>query len=371
MNREPYFNRPLLRSTKAPRLTWVIFLFVFFAAGCQDQGATEIHPPVSEEKISLTPLTQDSDIQWSMGPFTQGRLHLSIREPGVPKRLTIFNAEMDSVDHYGETWWKHLPTDHPASVTIRWNTDAALLTVLHADTICLQRILPFSDNLGIKALHISEATLTVDSLDQDSQIPDPADVRIAYWGTALGPDHAAVSRPWNAILAEMIHSQGIFLRMFGQNFSPEFRKPHRLSDRHDLERILSRRPDFCIISGGTFEQQRDGGPGIPEFRETLSSVLNLVTASGTQPILLVLPPMPASASQKDKDLRAAYNDEMRSIAMNQGASVVDLWDRFRSRGEQASVLQDQNGILTQEGHELIASELSTLLQYYLQFTQRQ
>ena len=97
----------------------------------------------------------------------------------------------------------------------------------------------------------------------------------------------------------------------------------------------------------------------------------MATASGTQPILLVLPPMPESASQKDKDLRLEYDNEMRSLAMNQGASVVDLWDRFRSSGSEAVQLQDENGILTQAGHELIASELSTLLQYYLQFTQRQ
>ena len=350
----------------------LLFINSLLLSGCENTSTESTQAPVEAKSLQPQPLALQSDGTWAMGPYTQGRLHLRLNAtPESGAGITFFNETGDSVNISEFEFLNHLPKEAKAPIQMRWNTDAALLTFEHADTICLQRILPFRDNHGIAVFRVDGGLFQVDSISHESLIPDPADVKVAYWGNALGPDGLDIAFPWNARLAEMIHSQGIFLRMTGDN-SSQAQKPIPLSySAPALERVLSTRPDFCILSVGGIDQLAYGGAGIPEFREALSKMLTMATASGTQPILLVLPPMPESASQKDKDLRLEYDNEMRSLAMNQGASVVDLWDRFRSSGSEAVQLQDENGILTQAGHELIASELSTLLQYYLQFTQRQ
>lgn len=329
--------------------------------------------PQTMEIIPQALSTNDST-NWTLGPYTQGTLHFTVHERPTFLKLKLFNRQKDStvLDLVKVLSNKDISA-YPFQVAIKWNTDAGLINILKNDELWLQRILPFYDDMGVHSMKTALVNTTLDSLTNESLIQDPADIKIAYWGNGLDPDkqYNTANRPWDAQLTEMTHSQGVFLRIKGDIFglsdgnytSPiGTRKPQ-------LEKLLSQRPDFMIVSAGSVEESVEGGGYLPTFRQEMTEALTMITAAGVQPIVITLPPVAENAPLKAKDLRGAYNMELRTLAVNHGASVVDLADRFRDPANADKLLmEDVPQIwLSQAGHDVLAQELSTLIQYYIQF----
>ena len=334
---------------------WVVIL-----AGCQSNGPSGSSEAATEPEPA--PLRQEAAGSWSLGPFTHGTLDISVEGP-VESGLgfTLFNRENDSVRIDLSAQQAFLPKTAGFQIQARWNVDLGGLTILHGDTTCFQQVLPFFDDFGVANIRVSDPEkVHVDTLLNAIQVKDPADVKIVCWGNSLLATPGEVARPWTVQLAEQIHSQGSFLRMkVGQSAAPAS------SLRPSLEALLSKRPDHVVVSMGEVEQAESGGAGLAAFREQVLTILQLIRAAGAQPILVVLPPV--GKSQAEMDLRASYDMELRNMAMQAGASVVDLWDRIRAAepGELPPLRSD--GRLSQAGHDLLATELATLMQYYLQF----
>ncbi len=353
------------------RLILIIGVLSILLDSCGDQPVCAPAPPAMEIIPELLSTADSSN--WTLGPYTQGTLHFTVLEKAPLFSITLFNRKKDSVvlDLTKYLLYQDI-TAFPFQVAIKWNTDAGLINILKDDELWLQRTLPFYDDLGVHSMKTALVNATLDSLTNESLIQDPADIKIAYWGNGLDPDEreSSANRPWNAQLAEMTHSQGVFLRIKGDIIG--------LSDgnytspigtlKPQLKKLLSQRPDFMIISAGSVEEP-EGGGYLPTFRQEMTEALTLITAAGVQPIILTLPPVAENAPLKAKDLRGAYNMELRTLAVNHGASVVDLADRFRDPANADKVLLvDAPQIrLSQAGHDVLAQELSTLIQYYIQF----
>lgn len=355
----------------------VIFIgLIIFYSACEDspilrQRLDCAPAPASMEIVPQALSTEDS-ANWTLGPYTQGTLHFTVR--GSLFNVTLFNRQKDSVVlDLLKVFMYEDNSAYPFQLAIKWNTDAGLINILKNDELWLQRTLPFYDDLGVHSMKTALVKTTLDSLTNESLIQDPADIKIAYWGNGLDPDEQenSANRPWDAQLAEMTHSQGVFLRIQGNiiglsdgNYSSPIRtlKPQ-------LEKLLSERPDFMIISAGSVEESNGGGY-LPTFRQEMTEALTLISAAGVQPIILTLPPVAENAPVKAKDLRGTYNMELRTLAVNHGASVVDLADRFNDpvNADQALIIEETTPfLLSQAGHDVLAQELSTLIQYYVQF----
>lgn len=339
---------------------------------CGDQPVCAPAPPSME--IIPEPLSTTDSTNWTLGPYTQGTLHFTVLEKAPLFTITLFNRKKDSValDLTRDLLYKDIST-YPFQVAIKWNTDAGLINILKDDELWLQRTLPFYDDLGVHSMKTALVNTTLDSLTNESLIQDPADIKIAYWGNGLDPDDQenSVNRPWDVQLAEMTHSQGIFLRIKGDiaGLSEGNHNSPIGALKPKLEKLLSQRPDFMIVSAGSVAESTRGGGYLPAFRQEMTDALTLITAAGVQPIVLTLPPVAANAPLKDKDLRGAYNMELRTLAVNHGASVVDLADRFNDPANADKILLN-DGLatsLTQAGHDVVAQEISTLIQYYIQF----
>lgn len=353
------------------RLILIIGVLSILLGSCGDQPVCAPAPPAMEIIPEL--LSTADSINWTLGPYTQGTLHFTVLEKAPLFTITLFNRQKDSVvlDLTKELLYKDLSA-YPFQLTIKWNTDAGLINITENETQWLQRVLPFYDDLGVHSMKTGLVNVSLDSLDNASLIQDTADIKIAYWGNGLDPDeeHNTVNRPWDAQLAEMTHSQGVFLRMKGDIIGlseGNYTSPIGTL-KPQLEKLLSQRPDFMIVSAGSIEESTEGGGYLPTFRQEMTEALTMITAAGVQPIILTLPPTNENASLKAKDLRGAYNMELRTLAVNHGASVVDLADRFRDPAHADKELVDISGLyLTQAGHDVLAQELSTLIQYYIQF----
>lgn len=354
------------------RLILIIGVLSILLGSCGDQPVCVPAPPTME--IIPEPLSTADSTNWTLGPYTQGTLHFTVLEKAPLFSMTLFNRKKDSVVLDLTKYLSNQDiTAFPFQIAIKWNTDAGLINILKNDELWLQRILPFYDDLGVHSMKTALVNTTLDNLTNESLIQDPADIKIAYWGNGLDPDEQenSANRPWDAQLAEMTHSQGVFLRIKGDiqgvfeyNYSSPIRKL-----TPELKKLLSQRPDFMIVSAGSIEESFDGGGYLPTFRQEMTEALTLITAAGVQPIVLTLPPVAENASLKAKDLRGAYNMELRTLAVNHGASVVDLADRFNDPVNADKVLmEDVPQIwLSQAGHDVLAQELSTLIQYYIQF----
>lgn len=357
----------------------VIFLgLIIFYSACEDspilRQRLDCAPAPASMEIVPQPLSTVDSTNWTLGPYTQGTLHFTVHERPTFLKLKLFNRQKDStvLDLVKVLSNKDISA-YPFQLAIRWNTDAGLINIMKNDELWLQRTLPFYDDLGVHSLKTALINTTLDSLTNESLIQDPADIKIAYWGNGLDPDERenSVNRPWDAQLTEMTHSQGVFLRIKGDiqgifeyNYSSPIRKL-----TPELKKLLSQRPDFMIVSAGSIEESFDGGGYLPTFRQEMTEALTLITAAGVQPIILTLPPVAENAPLKAKDLRGAYNRELRTVAVDNGASVIDLADRFRDPANADKVLMvDAPQIwLSQAGHDVLAQELSTLIQYYIQF----
>ena len=342
-----------------------IALVSMIASGCG--GGTVCAPAPPSMDLEPSPLTRIDSGHWSLGPYTQGTLHISlVNTDPEAQTLILRNRGRDSLRISFPDYQKFLPTGETIPLAITWNLDAAMLRVNHADTLCFQLVLPIMDDLGVHNLEVGPG-IRIDSLSSGSLIQDPPDLKIAYWGNSTGPDGSLVQMPWNTLLAEQVHSQGVFLRMMG--FSPDIvvQKPIEISREMHLEEILSRQPAYLILSGGWALEHAKGGAGIPAFREAMFSILEKVKLAGVQPIVLISPPLPEERGQKARDIRAEYNMELRTLAANTGAPVVDLSDRFRDPQFDEILLQNNNEELTQAGHQVVAESIFSLIRYYLEF----
>lgn len=354
------------------RLLLMLGSVVILLASCGDEPVCA-PAPVSME-IEPIPLSTEDSVDWILGPYTQGSLHFTVSHESPLFVVTLFNRQQDSVV-LDLTAQLH-QTDElesPIPVSLQWNTDAGLLTIYREDKLWLQRVLPFYDDLGIHSMKTRLMNVRLDSLSKASLIQDPPDIKIAYWGNTLSPERAPLAnRPWDAQLAEMTHSQGVFLRINGtiSGGGETVARPIGLL-KSELEKLLSRRPDFVIVSAGEIAESTGGGGYLPTFRQEMTEMLTMIGAAGSQAILLTMPPVREGSALKRKDLRGAYNMELRTLAVNHGASVVDLADRFRDEAHaDKELLIDLPTLhLSQYGHDVLAAELSTLLQYYLQFSQ--
>lgn len=367
----------LYQNNNLPSLYVILLGLMTLISSCEDSPSIkerlDCAPAPQTMEIVPQPLSTEDSTNWTLGPYTQGTLHFTVSAKAPLFTITFFNRKKDSVvlDLMKELLYKDISA-YPFQLAIKWNTDAGLINVTKNETLWLQRVLPFYDDLGVHSMKTALLKTTLDSLTNESLIQDPADIKIAYWGNGLDPDmqYNTVNRPWDAQLAEMTHSQGVFLRMKGDitglsdgNYTSPIG-----TRRPQLEKLLSQRPDFMIVSAGSVEESVEGGGYLPTFRQEMTEALTMITAAGVQPIIMTLPPTNENASLKAKDLRGAYNMELRTLAVNHGASVVDLADRFRDPAHADKELVDISGLyLTQAGHDVLAQELSTLIQYYIQF----
>ncbi len=323
--------------------------------------------------LSPQPLERLNENSWTLGPYTQGALRFSASSPRFSITLHATTKDSLRISLADKAAW--LEQADSLSFELRWNLDASLVSVWQADELRFEQVLNFSDDLGVAALSIDTVSEVGSvTLVRGSLEPDPADMVLAYWGNSLPPDEGLVKQPWNAQLHAQLHGQGVFLRSVG-TISPIVTGEAPLVSQlvETIGGLLARQPLFVIIAAGV-PDQRSRGPAddvptlpIPVFRGHIQEALTKITASGAQAIVLIPPPLPAGASKQLQDRRAAYNMELRILAVNAGAPVVDLSDRFQELGPDASTLQDAEGRLSQAGHTLVASELATLLQYFAQY----
>ncbi len=347
---------------------WIFCLCVsWLLSGCWD--TPDCAPAPSHMELVPQSLTQLDSASWMLGPYTQGALHvLWFQIKDKPASLMLTNRGKDSLIIDLKDYKAFLPTQDSVSLILQWNVDASILRVLHQDTTCFQTILPFHGDLGVHGIRVlTPATLRPIRLGKAEFVQDPPDITLAYWGNSVGPDGSPVARPWHSQLAEQIYSQGVFLRMWGYNPDVATGKTFPLTEKKYLEQVLSKQPDYLILSGGWFAEHKQGGAGIPDFRQAMFELIEMAKRAGTQPILLIPPSLPAGRSQKEQDLRSKYNMELRTLAVNGAAPVVDLWDRFRSQENRKKNLQTEKEILTQAGHDLVASSLFDLIRYYLDY----
>ena len=339
---------------------------VLLLSSCEDIPVCA--PAPANMEILPDPLTKVTAGRWTLGPYTQGRLAFTVKQPVAEQEIILYNRGGDSALIQLGSKTAFLPKQDSFSLDLQWNLDAGLISAYRGETLSFQQILPFYDDLGVHSVVIhDEKHLRLDSLVRGSLIQDPADIVLAYWGNSLNPDYGPIARPWNAQVVEQMFSQGTFVRIKGLiPTDANGASPAIASLTDNLAELLSQRPAFVVVAAGIPEERETGGAGIPAFREEMTDALALIAATNAKAVVLILPP-PASASLAQKDLRDAYNMELRTIAVNAAASVVDLSDRFQSPENTDKILQSPAGDLTQAGHDLLANELSTLLQYFTQF----